>query len=66
VSNKPKDKIDIHFRVAGQSIDETPKGMAILIKQMIEQLGLGEIAKDLEMDKHHGVVIDEIILILLL
>jgi len=33
---------------------------------MIEQLGLVEIAKELKMDKHHGVVIDEIILILLL
>jgi hypothetical protein len=66
VRSKPKDNIHIHFRVAGKSIDETPKGMAILIKRMIEQLGLVEIAKELEMDKHHGVVIDEIILILLL
>jgi len=66
VNSKPKDKININFRVAGNSIDETPKGMAILIKRMIEQLGLIEIAKELEMDKHHGVVIDEIILILLL
>lgn len=66
MNSKPKDKIDIHFRIAGQSIDETPKGMAILIKRMIEHLGLVEIAKELEMDKHHGVVIEEIILILLL
>jgi hypothetical protein len=66
VNNKEKEKLLIHFRVAGDSIEETPKGMAILIKQMIEQLGLVEIAKELEMDKHHGVVIEEIILILLL
>lgn len=66
MNSKPKDEICIDFRVAGKPIEETPKGVAILIKRMIEQLGLVEIAKDLEMDKHHGVVIDEIILILLL
>jgi len=66
VSNKPKEKIVIDFRASDKPIEESPKGEAILIKQMIEHLGLVEMARDLDMEKHHGVVIEEIILILLL
>jgi len=63
---KNRQKIQIKFCVAGKPIEETPRGSAILINQIIQQLGLVEIAKELKMEKHHGVSIEEIILILLL
>ena len=61
-----KDEIRIEYRIAGKDIEETPRGAAIFIKRMIDRLGLDEIANDLELNKHHGVVIEEIMLILLL
>ena len=64
--NSNPDKVRIEFRVAGKTIEETPRGSAIFINKMIEQLGLGEIARELNMDKHHGVKTEEIMLILIL
>lgn len=56
----------IEFHTASTPIEETPRGAAIFIKQMIEKLGLVKIAKDLDMEKHHGTGIEDIILVLLL
>lgn len=56
----------IEFHTAPAPIEETPHGAAIFIKHMIEKCGLVKIAKDLEMEKHHGTGIEDIILILLL
>lgn len=66
MNNKMRGDIRIEFRVADKPIEETPGGAAIIIKQLIKHFGLVEIAKELNMNKHHGVVIEDIILILLL
>jgi hypothetical protein len=56
----------IEFHTSSTPIEETPRGAAIFIKQMIENLGLAKISKDLGMEKHHGICIEDIILVLLL
>lgn len=56
----------IKFRVSENEIPESPRLSAIVLKQMVRQLGLEQIVVDLEMGKHHGVTIQDIILVLLL
>lgn len=58
--------VRIQFCEAAKPIEETPKGSAILLKGLMESVGLPEIAKDLGMDKHHGMPMEEIVLVLLL
>jgi len=56
----------IEFRVSEKEILETPRLAPIALQQMIGQLGLQQTAIDLEMEKHHGISIHEIIFVLLL
>lgn len=56
----------ITFQVSENEIPESPKLSAIVLQQMIRQLGLEKIAIELEMEKHHGVSVHEIIFVLLL
>ena len=56
----------IKFRVSENEIPESPRLSAIVLKQMVRQLGLEQIVTDLEMGKHHGVTIQDIIFVLLL
>ena len=51
----------ITFGVSGKEIPESPKLSAIVLQQMIRQLGLEEIVIELEMEKHHGVSVYDII-----
>ena len=54
----------ITFQVSENGIPESPKLSAIVLQQMIRQLGLENIAIELEMEKHHGVSVHEIIFVL--
>ena len=56
----------ITFRVSGNEIPESPKLSAIALQEMSRQLALEEIASELEMEKHHGVSVHDIIFVLLL
>ena len=56
----------ITFRVSENEIPESPKLSAIALQEMSRQLGLEEIAIELEMEKHHGVSVHDIIFVLLL
>jgi len=51
----------ITFRVSGNEIPESPKLSAIALQEMSRQLGLEEIASELEMEKRHGVSVHDII-----
>ena len=51
----------IEFRVSEEEISETPRLNAIVLQQMIRQPGLEQIAIELEMEKHHGISIHDII-----
>jgi len=57
---------NITFGVSGNEIPESPKLSAIALQQMIRQLGLEEIATELEIEKHHGISVHDIIFVLLL
>ncbi len=57
---------NIKFSVVEDEITETPTLGPIALKQMINQLDLEEIAAELEIKKHHGVGIEDIIFVLLL
>ncbi len=56
----------IEFRTSETEIEETPKLSAIALQQIADSIGLGEIASELEMEKHHGVCIEDIMLVVLL
>ena len=58
--------VRIQFCEAAEPIEETPRGSAILLKGIMESMGLPEIAKDLGMEKHHGMPMEETVLVLLL
>ncbi|MBC2695702.1 MAG: hypothetical protein HF982_10595 [Desulfobacteraceae bacterium] len=57
---------NITFQVSENEIPESPKLSAIALQEMSRQLGLEEIAIELEMEKHHGVSVHDIIFVLLL
>lgn len=63
---RKSEPIRVEFRTASKPIEETPKASALILKTLIEQLGLLQLANELELEKHHGVVIEDLILILLL
>ena len=54
----------ITFRVSENEIPESPKLSALALQEMSRQLGLEEI--EIEMQKHHGVSVHDIIFVLLL
>jgi len=57
-------KIELH--AVNDEIPESPRLGTIALQQMIKQLNLEKIAGELEIKKHHGVSIDDIMLVLLL
>ena len=57
---------NITFGVSGNEIPESPKLSAIALQKMSRQLGLEEIATELEIEKHHGISVHDIIFVLLL
>lgn len=66
---KPTDKTPlprIVFTASEEEAKETPKGSALILTALIERLGLVEIARDLGMDKQHGVDIEHVLLVFLL
>lgn len=56
----------IEFVVGDKDIEEVPHLNSLIIQRAIDQLGLNELMKRLNMDKHHGVEVQDIILILIL
>jgi hypothetical protein len=56
----------ITFEVSESEIAETPRASAFIIASLVESLGLIAIARDLEMEKHHGVRMEHILLVFLL
>ena len=56
----------IEFHKAPKSIEQTPTSAAVTAKLLMERFGIADIWRDLNMDKHHGVPAEHIILILLL
>ena len=56
----------IEFHEASKPIGQTPTSAAITAKLLMERFGIADIWRDLNMDKHHGVPAEHIILILLL
>ena len=51
---KQQSSPNITFQVSENEIPESPKLSAIALQEMSRQLGLEEIATELEIDKHHG------------
>lgn len=56
----------IKFSVGDKDIEEVPQLNSLIIQRAIDQLGLNDLMKRLNMDKHHGVEVQDIILILIL
>jgi hypothetical protein len=53
--------------VAGEDdAKPTPNASAPIVASLVERMGLAEVARELGMDKHHGVEIEHIILVFLL
>jgi len=63
---KQQSSPNITFGVSGNEIPESPKLSAIALQKMSRQLGLEEIATELEIEKHHGISVHDIIFVLLL
>ena len=63
---KQQSSPNITFLVSGNEIPESPKLSAIALQKMSRQLGLEEIATELEIEKHHGISVHDIIFVLLL
>ena len=56
----------IEFHQASKPIEQTPTSAPITAKLLMERFGIADIWRELNMDKHHGVPAEHIILILLL
>ena len=56
----------IEFRTASGPIKETPRVGTIALKQLMVELGLAELAEDLDMNKHHGLATEHLLCLLLL
>ncbi len=56
----------IEFRMSEEKIEEQPRFSSIVVQKMIEVLGVEQIADNLNMEKHHGVSINDIMFVLLL
>ena len=56
----------IEFSIVEDEITESPTLGAVAVKQLVKQLNLEKIAAELKINKHHGVSIEDIILVLLL
>jgi len=54
------------FEVAKEEATATPQGSALILSALIERFGLAEMARELDMDKHHGVCIEHVLLVFLL
>jgi hypothetical protein len=62
----PSTTPQIEFHQASKPIEQTPTSAPITAKLLMERFGIADIWRDLNMDKHHGVPAEHIILILLL
>ena len=62
----PSTTAQIEFHQASKPIEQTPTSAPITAKLLMERFGIADIWRDLNMDKHHGVGAEHIILILLL
>jgi len=56
----------IKFQISEEEISEQPKVSPFILQKIIQQLSLDKIAIELEMNKHHGISIENIIFVLLL
>ena len=56
----------IKFVIGNKDIEEVPHLNSLILREMIQQLGLDEMIKHLNIDKHHGVEAQDLILILML
>lgn len=56
----------IVFKVANEEAKATPQGAALILSSLTERFGLAEIARELDMGKHHGVSIEHVLLVFLL
>jgi len=66
VKKTPSTTPKIEFHQASKPIEQTPTSAPITAKLLMERFGIADIWRDLNMDKHHGVPAEHIILILLL
>jgi hypothetical protein len=56
----------IRFVAAEDEAKATPHGSALILATLIERFKLSEIARELEMEKHHGVDMEHVLLVFLL
>ena len=56
----------VTFEACKDEIAETPRASAFIIASMAEGLGLLDIAADLDMEKHHGLGMEHVLLVFLL
>lgn len=56
----------IVFEVAKAEASATPQGSALILSALIERFELADMARELGMDKHHGVSIEHVLLVFLL
>lgn len=54
------------FEVTKEEAKATPQGSALILSALIQRFELAEMARELEMDKHHGVSIEHLLLVFLL